>query len=222
MMYCVFMMQNERALNLVAVIAGEVRRHRKARKMSAQQLADACTALGVEMQRGVLANLEIGRRESLDVTELVVLARALDVPPIALLFPVGDVPAVSPTPGVVADTWDALAWFTGETPLSELPPAGSPRARLEAFRQHAVAVEAALASARLAHDRRRLATVNLDPGEYERLGRVAAQYERLAFEDTLALRDLRVRMRERGLEPPVLPAGLAHVDDEASGDDSDA
>ncbi|WP_246126494.1 helix-turn-helix domain-containing protein [Embleya hyalina] len=208
-------------LNLVEVVAGEVRRHRKARKMSAQQLADACTALGVEMQRGVLANLEIGRRESLDVTELVALAQALGVPAISLLFPVGDVATVSPTPGVVVDTWDALAAFTGETALSELPPSDSPRARLEAFRRHAVAVEAALASERLARDRRRLATVNLDPAEHERLGQVAAQYERLAFEDTLALRDLRVRMRDLGLEPPVLPARLAHVDDgiapEASG-----
>ncbi|MYW00584.1 helix-turn-helix transcriptional regulator [Streptomyces sp. SID3343] len=216
------MTQNEQAPNLVAVVAGEVRRHRKARKMSAQQLADACTALGVEMQRGVLANLEIGRRESLDVTELVVLAKALDVPPIALLFPVGHVPSVSPTPGVAADMWDALAWFTGETPLSELPPADSPRARLEAFRHHAVAVEAALASARLAHERRRLATVNLDPAEHERLGQVAAQYERLAFEDTLALRDLRARMRDRGLEPPVPPVALAHIDDSTAKEDPSA
>ncbi|MEU0940338.1 helix-turn-helix transcriptional regulator [Embleya sp. NPDC005971] len=213
------MTQNEQVVNLVAVVAGEVRRHRKARKMSAQQLADACTALGVEMQRGVLANLEIGRRESLDVTELVVLAKALDVPPVALLFPVGEVAAVAPTPGAVVDTWDALAWFTGETPLSELPPSGSPRARLEAFRQHAVAVEAASGSARIAHDRRRLATVNLDPAEHERLGQVAAQYERLAFEDTLALRDLRARMRDRGLEPPLLPAGLAHIDEGATRED---
>ncbi|MFE3197761.1 helix-turn-helix domain-containing protein [Embleya sp. NPDC059237] len=216
------MTQNESASSLVAVVAGEVRRHRKARRMSAQQLADACTALGVEMQRGVLANLEIGRRESLDVTELVALAQALGVPAISLLFPVGEVATVSPTPGVVVDTWDGLAAFTGETPLSELPPADSPRARLEAFRQHAVAVEAAVASGRLAHDRRRLATVNLDPAEHERLGQVAARYERLAFEDVLALRDLRVRMRDRGLEPPALPAGLAHVDDGAATEASGA
>ncbi|MFI1577557.1 hypothetical protein [Embleya sp. NPDC020630] len=39
---------------------------------------------------------------------------------------------------------------------------------------------------------------------------------RLAFEDIRTLRDLRVRVRDQGLEPPVLPAGLAHIDDDSA------
>ncbi|OPC84101.1 hypothetical protein B4N89_27050 [Embleya scabrispora] len=88
-------------------------------------------------------DLEVGRRESLVVTELVALAQALGVPAISLLFPVGEVATVSPTPGAVVVTWDALAAFAGERAASELPPSDSPRTRLEASRHHAVAVEAA-------------------------------------------------------------------------------
>jgi hypothetical protein len=197
---------------IVAVVAEQVRRLRKERKMSAQQLSDACAALGVEMPRAALANLETGRRGSLDVGELLVLAHVLGVPPVFLLFPVGHAADSTPVPGRTMSTWDALAWFTGETPATEMPEPQSPQGALEAFRHHAIAVHAAQVSAQQAYERRRAATTNLDPSLREQLDRTAAGFERLAFDDGLALRDFRQRMRGQGLEPPTLPERLAFID----------
>ncbi|MEU0940328.1 hypothetical protein [Embleya sp. NPDC005971] len=129
------------------------------------------------------------------------------------MFPVGEVAASTPLPGDVRPSWDALAWFTGETPLTELPDPRSPRRTLEAFRHHGIATHAAQTSARQAHERRRDMTINLDPAARERLSQTADLYERVAFDDARALKDLRTRMREQGLGPPPLPASLAHVDD---------
>lgn len=55
--------------------------------MSAQALADACAAFNFPIGRGTIAKLENGGRESIGVHELVVIAAALGVPPVDLLFP---------------------------------------------------------------------------------------------------------------------------------------
>lgn len=55
--------------------------------LSAQALADSCTDLGHPMQRGTIAKFENGRRETVGVHELVVIATALYVAPAELLFP---------------------------------------------------------------------------------------------------------------------------------------
>jgi len=73
----------------VRVIAQEVRRHRDAQKISAQQLADRCTDLGLPIKRSVIANLETGHRETVTVPELLVLGAALNVSPALLAIPVG-------------------------------------------------------------------------------------------------------------------------------------
>lgn len=98
---------------MVKSIAGEIRRYRKARGMSVQQLADECERLGWPIKRTVLSNLESGYRETITVPELVVLARALAVPAIQLLYPLGIAPTVELLPGVELPTEDAARWFTG-------------------------------------------------------------------------------------------------------------
>lgn len=102
---------------LSAAIAAEVRRHRLAKGMSAQQLSDACAALGMAIPRSVLSNLENGRRESVSVAEVLVLAAALGVPPAALIFPVGYATKAHPLPGIAAHPMDAVFWFAGEASL---------------------------------------------------------------------------------------------------------
>jgi hypothetical protein len=83
--------------------------------MSAQRLADRCAELGYPVPRNVIANLESGRKDSVSVAELLVVAEALEVPPVLLLFPVGRAhgahraPARDPEPLV-----NAVRWFTGE------------------------------------------------------------------------------------------------------------
>lgn len=99
-------------------IAREVRRHRLARGMSAQQLSDACGGLGAAIPRTVISNIENGRRTNVSVAEVLVLARALDVPPIALVVPVGYEGEVEILPDRSADTLSAVDWISGK----RLPP----------------------------------------------------------------------------------------------------
>lgn len=87
--YCQLVRQEEWSVRLVRVIAQEVRRHRDAQKISAQQLADRCTDLGLPIKRSVIANLETGHRETVTVPELLVLGAALNVSPALLAIPVG-------------------------------------------------------------------------------------------------------------------------------------
>lgn len=81
--------------------------------MSGQQLADATAALGHSVPRSVIANLESGRRETLSVPELLVLARALEVPATQLVFPVGSAEEVEILPGRSVSAEEAMLWFTG-------------------------------------------------------------------------------------------------------------
>lgn len=92
-------------------VAQEIRRHRLARGMSAQQLADACERLGFSIPRTVISNIENGRRGKLSLAEVTVLAAALEVPPTVLVFPVGYADQVEYLPGQrltpleAADRW---------------------------------------------------------------------------------------------------------------------
>ena len=81
---------------------------------SAQWLADETGRLGFPISRAAIANYESGRKRGLDLTELLVIAAALGVPPLVLLFP--DVPdgPVEVLPGLEIASWDAAAWFSGE------------------------------------------------------------------------------------------------------------
>lgn len=95
-------------------IAGAIKRARQG-KMTAQQLADETQRLGCPISRAQIANYESGRRQSMDVTEMLILAAALRVPPVALLFPGlpdGDTEVLPERHMTAAE---ALFWFTGET-----------------------------------------------------------------------------------------------------------
>lgn len=87
------------------------------RKLSTQALAERTRDLGHPLDRSVIAKLEGGQRQSISVPELVVLARALEVPPIQLLYPLGEEPQVELLPGRAVATDDALLWFVGRHDL---------------------------------------------------------------------------------------------------------
>jgi len=117
-MYCALMTQAVGWPDtLMASVAAEVRRYRKRRGWSAQQLADACAGAGLDFKRSVIANLESGRRPTLSVPELLVLGRVLDVPPALLLFPVGTSAEVPVSDDSSPSPWSALQWFVGEHPF---------------------------------------------------------------------------------------------------------
>ncbi|MFF9324007.1 hypothetical protein ACF1AY_04740 [Streptomyces sp. NPDC014776] len=72
------------------------------------------------IKRSVLANLESGRRTTVSVSEVLVLAAALEIPPVLLLFPVGYSETHEALPGKSMQPMDAVDWFGGrlETPWS--------------------------------------------------------------------------------------------------------
>lgn len=182
-----------------AAMGREVRRVRNARGLTADELASACAALGVDVPSKTVTNLETGRRGSLSVTDLLVIARALDVSPISLMFPLGRADAVEVLPGEEVAVWDAVAWFTDEGVLEGAAPGGSPRAVIDRYRAHAAAVHTALASLQIVEERRRRAGANL-------------QYaDAMVADDVNALRAMRAGMQADGLTPPPLPEQLAEL-----------
>lgn len=98
----------------IQTIAREIKYWRVKRGLSAQQLCDRLeNDYGLPFKRSVLANLENGRRPSLSVAELLLIAQALDVPPMQLLFSVGRQREVSVGPGKTVPIWLAMDWFRG-------------------------------------------------------------------------------------------------------------
>jgi hypothetical protein len=67
--------------------------------------------------RSVLANLESGRRDTVSVAEVLVLAAALDIAPIDLICPVEFDKQTKMLPGRAIDPLSAMRWFTGEWKL---------------------------------------------------------------------------------------------------------
>lgn len=95
-----------------AAVGARVRRVRLAKGMSVQAVADRATKdLGYKMLRTTLANLEAGTRRNITLGEVSVLAEALDVPPLGLLFPIDEPASVEVLPGVQRTPWDAWRWF---------------------------------------------------------------------------------------------------------------
>lgn len=165
----------------------------RGRKLTAQGLADRCAQLGLPLARPTIAKLEKGLRETITVGEVQVIARALGVPPVLLLFPLGRADTVELLPGERAGTLDALMWFTG---------ADDPD--IELFRTHKT-----LAEAWPSGQEGPVPTALMT-------GAMTAEEERRWRQSVLIqqqLRQARAFIRERGLKPPSLPADLAWIDD---------
>jgi transcriptional regulator with XRE-family HTH domain len=102
-------------LELAKRVGDAVKARRTALKMTAQQLAERSKELGYPVTRVAISKIESNSRAGkVDVAELMALAAALDVPPVALLFP--DLPEgdVEILPGESGPSVAALFWFTGE------------------------------------------------------------------------------------------------------------
>jgi len=105
-------MKQDWAKGLHVRIAAAIKNARGNR--SAQWLADETERLGYPISRAAIANYESGRKKGLDIAELLVLAAALRIPPLAVLFPQLPEGFVEVLPGVETTSWDAAAWFSGE------------------------------------------------------------------------------------------------------------
>lgn len=100
---------------LRAHIVSAIRATREERGLSASALADAT---GGVITRDTIANLESGRKRVLDIAELIVLAKALDVAPVSLLY--ARTNEVEQSPGVVTSGLDATLWFAGYADNNEM------------------------------------------------------------------------------------------------------
>lgn len=81
--------------------------------MSARELSVACGKIGLDISRSTLADLENGRRVTLTVAELLVIAAALEIPPLRLIVPLNRESAEL-LPGHETNPWAAMQEFTSE------------------------------------------------------------------------------------------------------------
>jgi transcriptional regulator with XRE-family HTH domain len=108
------MTQNEWATTWRRRIGQAVRDTRDGKRYTAEQVAERATALGYPLTRDTVINVELGRKKTLDICEIVILAKVLDVAPLSLLYPdLVDTP-VEALPGVDNTTGgDAALAFCG-------------------------------------------------------------------------------------------------------------
>lgn len=114
--------RNDWSSNIADTVGQQVKRFRERPewKLSAQALADRTRDLGYEVKRSVIANLESGRRGTVSVADVLVLAAALDVPPSLLVFPIGTQKVMHALPGVTVDPWAAHQWWLGSRQILEI------------------------------------------------------------------------------------------------------
>ena len=96
---------------------------RKALGLTASELARRTSELGYPITRGAIAKIESNLRSGkVDVAEALVLAVALDIPPVLLLFPQFSTDGGGALlPGVVASDDDAVHWMSGQVPFPHAP-----------------------------------------------------------------------------------------------------
>jgi transcriptional regulator with XRE-family HTH domain len=194
---------------VMATVAAEVRRRRKELGLSAQELADACADLGHPIPRNVIANMESGRRSTLPLVDVIVLAAALDTAPILLLYPLGYTTEVQKLPLTDSvTTWEALHWFTGETGDSF----GFENQMLRNFRAHDHHQTAALAAQRDADYARWQARTANTQEQREDAQRKADHYAREADHHTKRLLNARRFIEEDGGTPPYLDPQLSDTE----------
>jgi transcriptional regulator with XRE-family HTH domain len=202
---------------LTRVLAGEVRRYRTERKMSAQQLADRCAELGLPIARSVLANLESGRRETLSVAELLVLAKALEVAPILLLFPLGHQDTIEVVPGEQVPVPDAAMWFTGEMSW----PGSTDEEALrwmeisfpaDLFRLHARYLAERENALEIAQAQRQTSRGPWPQAQRAAYEQAAAAQEAIVTTIERQIGSVRQAMRNWDLVPPDLGEELSHID----------
>lgn len=199
---------------VMATVAAEVRRRRKELGWSAQDLADKCEEMGHPIPRNVIANMESRRRSNLPLVDVMVLAQALNTPPICLIYPVGYVDDVQRLP--LQDSTsplDALRWFTGEE--TEL---GADDDMLRYFRAHQAAQER-LRSARRDEEYARY-HAQTAPNADRKAEALRSQARAAEAADGAASRLRRVRafIEEEGVTPPFLWHDVAHVIDSSGSD----
>ncbi|WP_278262734.1 helix-turn-helix transcriptional regulator [Nocardia sp. AG03] len=88
---------------------------RERQDITAAKLSERTKQLGFPIHRTAITKIENGSRSGkMDVSELIVLAAALGVPPVQLLYPQMPDGPTEALPGVESLSSDAMLWFSGE------------------------------------------------------------------------------------------------------------
>lgn len=103
------------ATKLVKRVGAAVKDARGGR--SAAWLSERTAELGYRISASVIAKLDSGHRgDVLSVSEWLILAAALDVPPLVLLYPELPDGQIEMLPDHPSGSWTAYLWATGEAP----------------------------------------------------------------------------------------------------------
>lgn len=95
-------------------VMAQVKRHREALGLRAQDVSDRAAALGVNLPRGVIAKLESGERRQITLPEFIAMSAALEVPLPLLLAPIDMGAEVEVLPGFRRPADVAYRIFSGE------------------------------------------------------------------------------------------------------------
>ena len=88
---------------------------------TAAWLSDETARLGLRISRSALSELENGKRKTISLGEFLVLAAALSVPPIFLLYPQYPDGKVSVLPALHVKSHEASDWIGGKRILVKTP-----------------------------------------------------------------------------------------------------
>lgn len=196
---------------------------RKSQKLSAQELSERTRAMGYPLPRSTITNLENGRKETVSIHEVTVLAAALDCPPVVLLYPPTE-SAVDVLPDHPREPLEAILWFRGTWTLLDspgphwkhLPEHLGPRKEGDSDRIVWQLLHALTDHVRLV-DKCWYAAIRLQSGLWEgmspedrELSRELAQNEYQLIADLLRMR--RDQLSAAGWQLPQLPAELEWID----------
>jgi hypothetical protein len=232
--------------DLSEVVGREVEWHRRRLQLTRQQLADQCLRLGSDLTFAAVTSIETGRRDNdgrrrraVTVDELVVLAQALQVAPLALVAPARSDDPTAWAPNRQAHPWTVAKWFSSEQheiPIgseSELDAYGfglkdpetglhgwyeipkSITTELDLWRAHERAWNDWWRSRHRAIAARRLAADATDPA-VSQSRTIEADAEDLYRLQVIErdLQKVRAEMRGSGIELPILAEGMEHIDGE--------
>jgi len=173
------------------VVGERIASLRKAHGVTRDELSSRCGALGWPLTVAVLTNIETGRRKGaerrreISIDEIAVIARALEIPPVLLCYPVGEPGTTEVVPGVEGDPWQGARWFCGEATLNGSDIGSSPGAApVVLFRRHQALTEL-----------------------LEQTGPMLSPYQKRHMPAEIErLRDVRSMIRQMGGTPPAVPA----------------
>lgn len=113
-------------------IGEQIQYMRKRAGLSAEELAEMCSEMAPDfkMTRNIITGIETGKRTTVTVAELVALACALKLPPVALVYPVQTpLHEVEGWPGQAANAYEFINWFNAD-PWAATYPSG-PRVEMD-------------------------------------------------------------------------------------------